>query len=204
MRILIITIFTICSLSFYGQSDEFDLTGGVSLSMIPINLKGTMDIGDHSESVSSSDVRVIAPKFRYVDTTIYSAMITMNGGLHIPLINKENWSLGLNLNVGFGATKGINGDGGLNWLALSFPEYIYFRKPVGDLYLSAMLGWQETISGLKFGMPSARFDVEFAEKSSLGLYTGLYRPKYYILLTNGDVVPALRISEFGLVYSVKF
>lgn len=179
--------------------DRFKATFNFSVGVLPIKLSGPMDVGDGDGNIIS-----VLPVYRQVDTTSVVVSGIMYFGLKIPFYRSDSWSVGVNLNAGVGRHQGVIAADGLTAYVLDFPQYVYYRNYRTNFDYSFLLGYKYTRAPLPYHLVMAAFEYHLNEHHGFRFYGSLFRYKYYMLLSNGDLKPMVKIGEFGITYTYNF
>jgi hypothetical protein len=188
LTLIILLFISIFGANAQDKTDKFKFHYDVTLGVLPIKISGTMNTAN-----SNSD-----PVYKFVDTTGIMGNFGLHIGMNIPFYRTENWSIGANVNAGVGRIGSFRAAEGLNSYTLDFPQYIYYRNYKSSFDYSVLVGYKHTIAGLNYSLPLIAFGLNKPNGSFL-IYSSVKRYTYYSYYTNGDIKPALKIGEMGLM-----
>jgi len=200
-----ILLLFLLQLNGYSQ-DKIRVTTGASVSIVPMFLSGTMDVGNGNTSVNGTTLISSEPVYKRVDTTAIVLATSFYIGLNLPFYKNENWSTGIKFNAGLGYQAGAKAAEGLHSLTFNFPQYIYWRR-YKKLDYSLLAGYKYTYAVLPYHLMLAAVDVSIGSGRGLTtfrIYGSPFSYNYYSLYTNGEMHKAIRIYEAGLAVEVQF
>jgi hypothetical protein len=204
-KIYIIILVSLFSISCFSQ-DKIRFGVDASISFIPIFLSGPMDVGDHSSTIRGGQVITQRPVYRHVDTTALAGNIVLHLCLNVPFYKNDVWSTGIKAQAGFGLMGGIKAADGLKSIVIDFPEFLYLRRYKKTDY-AVLVGYKYSYTSIPYQLMLVGFDFnpEWGDgKTTIRLYGSPFSYKYYNLYTNGEIKPAMKIYEFGLVLQTFF
>lgn len=207
MRSIYICLLLLIASSFnsFGQENKmFSFHGDYTLGANFINLTGTTDVGDKGGTVIDNNAFVSAPQYEYTEEkfTLLN-YLNLHVGTDIALLRMGKTTVGLDLNVGIGRTRGIRFDD-VPSIFVDFPEYAYVRHQFGEVECGISVGYKYAISRLPISLFLVAFDYHFLDRHALRLYGSPISQKYYQLYSNGNLRPMITIRELGLSYYYSF
>jgi hypothetical protein len=202
-REIIVALLIITTLTIKAQ-DSFKWQSGVSVGFLPIIISGTQDVGAGNLTIVDNYAFETAPVYEHTETSGLMMNLVAHFGAKIPIITSKTWSTGVILNSGFGYQNGLSNTEGLSSFLIKFPNYVYYRNYSGNFDFSLQLGYQFTFTALNSHLIMGGFEYHINEDASLRLFSSLYRYKYYIEYTNGNIEPGIKIGELGIAYIYNF
>jgi hypothetical protein len=178
--------------------DRFRGNIDITLSMISYKLTGVTDKGDGTMTVIGNHEVVKEPVYRYGKKRVIGANVKLRVGLNIPFYRGPDWSTGIRTNIGIGYQYGVLTDAEISSGVFDIPQYVYFRYYKGDHDFTISAGWNYNLSKISNGMFIMAFDLNLSNRSALRFYCSPIRKVYYSQLSNGELKPALKVSEFGI------
>lgn len=206
MRGLILIVLMSLNISaLNAQEDQlFTFHGDFGVGMTLVTLTGTADIGGESGTIIDNNTVVSAPVYVYTEEQLPRVNWYGHLGCNLAFLRFNNSSVGLNLNVGGGRTRGAYFDD-LPSIFFDFPQYAYFRTKIKNFEFSTSLGYRHLlIRSFSRGEFMAAFEVHFNEIHGVRLFGTPLKRTYYQAYTNGTVKPLISFSEFGVVYTFSF
>jgi hypothetical protein len=185
------------------ETDRVRLGFELSTGILPMKLSGTHDVGNGATAIIGNQDMAEYPVYRHTDTNLWVFNVLAHLSINLPFYRNNSWSIGVKLSAGFG----IEGGGtalGLKSYVFDFPQYIYYRNYKRKFDYSILLGYKYAYAALPYQLIIAGFEYNIDEFNSIRLYGSLNRYQYYQLYTNGRIEPMLKISEFGISYSINF
>jgi len=202
--ILLICLFVLQVSSIRAQRDIFTIAAASSVGVVPFRLSGTMDVGNGNMTQLGNYIVTSEPVYKHIDSSMYIINIIVHFGLNISILRGENWDAGAKLNIGLGNQFATNGAEGLKSFLLDFPQYIYYRNFKSNLDFSVLAGYKYTYSVIPYQLLIAAFDFNIDLMNSIRLYGAFTKDRYYTLYTNGNIVPTITLTEFGIGYTIEF
>ena len=202
--VLFATLWLFSSQVFAQKIDEFSFYTGAGIGVLHMNLRGVDDVAESGYSSVGGTLVPIAPRYEMVETTAIVLPMLVVAGFNIPVINKENWSLGLKAQAGFGPQANAKNAAGLESMALDFPQFMYYRSMFGKLDCSFLAGYTFKRSGLKYSLPLVGLEFGVSEYSRIRFTASPATYKYYMYYTDGREEPALSIREFSFTWCRNF
>lgn len=196
-----INYFLICFFVYhtaYGQ-DSFKIQVGLNAGFAPHNVVGTYDTGSGYQENGGNKYIVAYPIYKKVDSTHIYGNGTVLLNVTLPIIKKENWSLGVGVNVETGYQTDLHPNASEFFLRVSdYPVYGYYRNFKNNFEYSVLLGYKYTKTFYAYHLIFAGFDFHVGERHTIRLYSSINNYKYYIAYSNGEIEPYLKISQFGI------
>jgi hypothetical protein len=192
MRVLLFLFTLFVNLSLYAQLDEFDIGPGIAVSSNPISTfyhSNTTEIS----TIRGSWVLDVDPNYESNDKLVIASNILFIGFMHIPILNKENWSVGNNTSLGVGVFKAFNGFDEKVSLSIELETSVFYKNKNILNGLEFLLGYKFNYTWLPYKLPIIGIKKDFIQ-----VYASLYRDKYYLYLSNMDYVPTAKIAEVGV------
>jgi hypothetical protein len=183
------------------NTDCFKVSMDLSIAALPLDLSGTMDVGEGSSTIIDNTEVVSEPIYRHKELSglVLNSIVHLGG--NIPLYKNYSWSVGVKLFAGVGLQYGVRNSEGLNSYVFDFPEYIYYRNYATAFDFSVLLGYKYTRASLPYHLLLAAFDINIDDNNSIRLFSSFSKYTYYELYTNGNLRPMLKITELGIVYT---
>jgi hypothetical protein len=177
--------------------DRFRLHFEISNSLTQYKLMGVTDNGNHNKTIIQNHEVVSEPEYGYDEVRIFSYNLYMNLGINIPVYRNENWSTGFKSTIGLGAQAGIGAE---DFTSMIFDgaQFVYFRNYKSDFDYSIFSGVKYTVAPISYGLFLVGFDYNISNRSAVRFFVSPIRRTYYNELTNGDLKPAIRITELGV------
>lgn len=188
-----------------AQEDEFKFVIDANFGVVPIKISAPMEVAKSGYSYIDSREVLSEPVYENVDTLGLLLNVPFHFGISVPIYKNENWSLGINPNVGFAISGNIRAAEGLsNYFYLDFPQFIYYKNYSRDRTYSALFGYKITTNVLPYKLFLIGGEIGLSETLNLRLFGSINSEKYYLEYTNGDIKPGITIREFGFGFSQSF
>ena len=176
-----------------SAQDSRTFFSDASVGYIPILTVGSTNIG--------TEVR---PFYEHTETKGSMLNIITHVGVSQPFYVNDTWSTGIRLSAGIGYQGNLSNSEGLASFVFSLPQYFYYRNYSSSIDFSVLLGYKYTNAALNSHLILLGIEYHIDDDAGLRFYGSLYRYKYYTQYTNGKIEPAIKIGEFGVVYTYNF
>lgn len=193
MKKLALCLLLIMTTIYINGQDTRNFFSDATIGYIPILTIGSSNVGTESR-----------PVYEHTETKGTMLNFLLHVGVKQPFLIKDSWSAGVRLSVGWGGQGNMSNAEGLTSYVFDFPEYIYYRNNSSNIDFSVLLGYKYTKAALNSHLLLFGLEYHIDDDRSLRFYGSFYRYKYYTQYTNGRVEPAIKIGEFGLVYTYNF
>jgi len=179
----------------------YDCNFGASI----LKIKGTALAGETTYGTVGSHVVPGNPIYKNMDTTGILAYIDMNVGLHVLLIDKDDWYTSLRLNAGLHFTKDIQAAEGLEGVMVSLPQDVVFVRRFNAFNWVNTVGYSYTFGPLPYHSLRLSTGINLEEsRVTVSLFASPLNTKYYNYYTDGTYEVALRQMSFGILIMRAF
>lgn len=204
-HLLIVAAICLVTLQSFAQNDRISFGADLTANLQPIKLNGVWDVGDGETTTVNNSTFVAHPEYRRIDTTAFVGGVLLHFGLKIPFFQGNSWSAGCRLSAGIGSQPWRKVAMGLNSpLIFDFPAWLYFRTYGGSVPIAFMAGYKYTIATLSHGLPMLGMEFEIKENAGIRAFGSVARQKYYTYFSNGEILPAAKIPDFGIGFFMDF
>ncbi len=183
--------------------DKFRFHFSATYGMTYIKVNATDDVGNGITTMIDNNIVPIAPELKKITVKGKIASPSVSIGFNLPIIKNNNWSAGVNVNVGLCSWIPVSNSEGLSSpINIDLPQYIYYRNYKNKIDYSLMLGYRYTRSSLPTHHILGAVEVHLRNDVYLRLYSTLNRYTYYSYYSNGESKPFISFSEIGLTLTM--
>jgi hypothetical protein len=206
-KYLKLVLIALCCLGYTSKAisqksdspDRFRFHGEIAISALSYKLSGIDDVGSGNVSILKSKEVVQDPEYELVEKRAFSTGLKFRIGFNIPFYRAPKWSIGIKNNIGAGYQYGILAEG-LSSIAIDAPQFLYFRSYNENHDYSFMMGYNYCLSSISHQVFLLGFDINEGERTAFRFFLSPIRRVYYSELTNGDLVPAIKVTELGISF----
>lgn len=213
MKHLFITVVLLLTYNGRAQSDRFNLFADVSCGMHELYYNSLLNQSSQVGGTSYWNEWVYSGvNYEIVHGRIYGLDFMPGFGIHLPCLNKERFSIGVELKGNIGAIlrmydqesiegKGVPGDrldlGGFKW---HVPIELYFQHVYADAVVGVKGGYKFLSAYYDYATPT--LGLFFTQRHvHLYLYSHLMREKYYRQYSTGELEMSRSYFEAGFGFS---
>lgn len=206
---IILAIFILTfDMVFSQKADRFYVYLNASMKALPILGYGQRNVGGTNEIIVGGNPPVlIDPHYEWKRIRGFARGLGIGLGMNIPFYRSDSWSIGTKIGGEASFLVGVKPVlEGEKFIAYTLPNVsLYYRKQWDNVDISFLMGYQRTKNFyVPYNVATAGIMLHSGGIGGIGIYSSLFRQKYYWRTTLGEDRLALKIGEVGLNFTVNF